>query len=264
MTSDRVETSLVAESLTIAVPVKRYRCEEVSGDMSSHVGALEEALEEVLVEYHLTIHVNGHRLIRLPCLPAYLEELAVGYLVTEGVVASWDEIDALRVDRETGRVDVQVKGKMGADKISTDRMDVAEAEAATEAATNTCEMILENANRLLVHSKLFRKTGNVHSVMLCRGKERLCFMEDMERFCAFDKCVGYAAMRGWMLKDTCMYTTGRMPSTLVIKAVRAGIPMLISRSAPTDKALELAARYGVTVVGFARGERMNIYNMGYR
>ncbi|MCL1852378.1 MAG: formate dehydrogenase accessory sulfurtransferase FdhD [Peptococcaceae bacterium] len=122
-----------------------------------------------------------------------------------------------------------------------------------------CERVLRNANRLLAHSELFRKTGNVHAVMLCREEEMLCCMEDVGRFSAFDKCVGCALMKGWDLRDVCAYTTGRVPSALVLKAVRTGIPMLVSRSAPTDAALTLAERYGVGIVGFARGDRMNVY-----
>jgi FdhD protein len=267
----------IIDSLTVSVPVKQYQ----------H-GTVTEAAEEVIAEHRLSLHVNDHMLIQILCLSSHLKELIVGYLFTEGIIASYKDIDSLYVDEETGRAAVwlrqeeknnttekrsntekssKTENRRGECLPTTNSSDAVETPVIprqnllrpVEDAAYDCDIVLQHANQLLARSQLFRKTGNVHSVMLCRGRDMLCFMEDVGRFSAFDKCVGYAVMKEWALRDTCIYTTGRVPSSLVLKAVRAGIPMVVSRSAPTDAALDLAARYGVTVIGFARGEGMNIY-----
>jgi len=121
------------------------------------------------------------------------------------------------------------------------------------------QTVLANATMVLNRSRLFKKTGNVHSVAICRGPELLYFHEDVGRFNAFDKCVGHALKDTVDLSDTCVYTTGRVPSSFVTKIIRAGIPMIVSRSAPTQAALALADQSGLTVVGFARGDRFTLY-----
>ncbi|MCL1790728.1 MAG: formate dehydrogenase accessory sulfurtransferase FdhD [Peptococcaceae bacterium] len=250
----------IPDSLTLSVPMKRY-----------HRGVLSEDTGEILREAGLSLYVNNSLLIMILCLPSHLEELVVGYLWTEGIIASLEEVVSCNIDVETGRADVwldkttetAVLEQMAAtDNGDTVRLPEAMGRRALcgvkEPAYN-CETVLKNANRLLVHSKLFRTTGNVHAVMLCRDDEILCCMEDVGRFSAFDKCLGYALRKGWVLEDVCAYTTGRVPRALVLKAIRTGIPMLVSRSAPTDAALDLARCYGVKVVGFARGDGMNVY-----
>lgn len=111
--------------------------------------------------------------------------------------------------------------------------------------------ILSLSQHLLDASELFRKTGNVHSVMLCRDYAVLYMTEDLDRSRALKDRVDFAG--------TSVYTTGRIPRPIAEKAIWAGIPVIVSRSAPTDLTLELAAEYNLTVIGFARRNRMNIY-----
>lgn len=125
----------------------------------------------------------------------------------------------------------------------------------------TCpEEILSLSDYLLNASDLFKKTGNVHSVMLCRRATVLYVTEDLDRFHAFDKTVGRALKDHVDFTGTSIYTTGRIPCPIAEKAIWARIPVIVSRSAPTDLTLELAKQYNLTVMGFARTNRMNIYN----
>ena len=120
--------------------------------------------------------------------------------------------------------------------------------------------ILSLSQHLLDASELFRKTGNVHSVMLCRDYAVLYMTEDLDRSRAFEKTVGRALKDRVDFAGTSVYTTGRIPRPIAEKAIWAGIPVIVSRSAPTDLTLELAAEYNLTVIGFARRNRMNIYH----
>jgi len=94
--------------------------------------------------------------------------------------------------------------------------------------------------------------------MLCRDYAVLYMTEDLDRSRAFEKTVGRALKDRVDFAGTSVYTTGRIPRPIAEKAIWAGIPVIVSRSAPTD--LTLAAEYNLTVIGFARRNRMNIYH----
>ena len=251
-------------STTIKYPIRRY-----SG------GVYSELLDDVLEEYVLSIYLEDALLVKLICVPEYLEELVLGYLYSDGLISSADDVRSITIDGQTARVKL-AEGLIDAadaaipddaDTVVTDSGDFAgipyrfkqpEAVHLQEAEWDP-EILLQNANLLLEKSRVFRETGNVHSVMICRGAELLYFCEDIGRYNAFDKCVGRALKEKTDLSGACVYTSGRIPSSIALKTIRAGIPMIVSRSAPTDATLRIAAEYGLTVVGFARGDRFNLY-----
>ena len=226
--------------------------------------------DSVLREWALTIEVNGVRLLKLSCTPESLDELVLGYLRTDGLIRCAADVESIQLDGQIARVALRPAGAAAADAaaVVTDSGDYVDVPALRQIAPERVarapvwdpQVVLANAQVLLGKSKLFRETGNVHSVMICRGPELLYFCEDVGRYNALDKCVGQALKDGTDLSDTCVYTTGRIPSGIVMKTVRAGIPMIVSRSAPTDAALAIADEYGLTVVGFARGQRFNLYS----
>jgi FdhD protein len=119
--------------------------------------------------------------------------------------------------------------------------------------------IIELMKKFNKNSELFLSTGGVHSVALCQGKEILLFHEDIGRHNALDKVIGEAAFKGIDTSDKMMVMSGRISSEILIKAAKRKIPIVISRSAPTDLAIDYANNLGITVIGFARGNRMNIY-----
>ena len=122
------------------------------------------------------------------------------------------------------------------------------------------DVVIENFQHLMQGSDLFQDTGNVHSVLLCRGAEILYFAEDIGRYNAFDKAVGSALLDGVDLSECSLYTSGRIPSTIALKALRAGIPMIVSRSAPSDRTLAVAQEYNMQIIGFTKKDRFNVYN----
>jgi FdhD protein len=124
-------------------------------------------------------------------------------------------------------------------------------------------MSLDDIRRLLRMfrniSLLYLETGGVHSAALSDGKEILLFSEDIGRHNAVDKLIGKAFLRDVSIENKVLLTSGRVTSEIVTKAGRNRFPILISRAAPSCMAISYAEDMGITLVGFARGDRMNIY-----
>ena len=124
-------------------------------------------------------------------------------------------------------------------------------------AENNCLMcwVGEYGVRVYAHN-----TGGTHSAALSDGKDILVFREDIGRHNAIDKVVGYALVKNVTLKNTLLITSGRISSEVLFKVRKGGIPMVVSKSAPTNQAVKLAREMDITLIGFARGSRMNVYN----
>ncbi|NLL37505.1 MAG: formate dehydrogenase accessory sulfurtransferase FdhD [Fretibacterium sp.] len=209
-------------------------------------GGTVRELDPVLVERKLTLSVNGRTLTQINYTPGSERELIFGFLRTEGYLKNADEVLSLTMNGSDALVQMAVLREPGdPGPLPPLKWDP--------------HVIRRHAKALLSRSELFRITGNVHSALLVRGEQVLAFGEDMGRFNAIDKCVGCALLRGEPLRDCALLTSGRLPLGMVMKAANAGIPLIVSRSAPTSAALAFAARYGLQIVGFARGEGMNIY-----
>ena len=221
------------EQIIKGVPIIRYR---------DGLGRLSE--DQVVREYEFTLSFNGGVVEQGTCLPAQLEEMARGFLITEGYVACPGDIQAISL----GERRIETWGKAASSpplvRVGGTRW--------------TPEQVMDLSARFLLTSELFRATGSVHSALLAvEGQEY--YAEDLGRHNAIDKVVGMAAAAGAPLAQGILYTSGRLPVGMARKAVRAGIPVVVSRSAPTDLTLELARETGLTVIGFAREGRMNLY-----
>ena len=124
-------------------------------------------------------------------------------------------------------------------------------------------MSLDDIRRLLKTfrniSSLYLETGGVHSAALSDGKEILFFSEDIGRHNAVDKLIGKAFLNGVSVENKILLTSGRVTSEIMTKAGRNRFPILISRAAPSCMAVSYAEDMGITLIGFARGDRMNIY-----
>ncbi|MDO5695588.1 MAG: formate dehydrogenase accessory sulfurtransferase FdhD [Eubacteriales bacterium] len=236
-------------------------------------GTAERMKDEILIEYDFGIMLNDVLLVELLAIPKKLKELVVGYLYTERMITSVEDIDSLIIDEEACCARVRLKeapasAEEGA-KVTTDSGDYrmvpyqfySEEDLKPLARIEyKPQTVLENFQKLMTGSDLFRNTGNVHSVLLCRGDEILYFAEDIGRFNAFDKAVGMALLDGVNLNECSLYTSGRIPSTIAMKALRAGIPMIVSRSAPSDRTLAVAEKYNLCIIGFTKRDQFNVYH----
>lgn len=251
--------------LTADIPVIKYE----NGIVSS--------FDDIVVkEYALTIILDGEEFITLLCTPASLDCLTVGFLLSESIIKSKADIKKIRVDEERGIAEVdtfessliakKLHGKRtmttGCGKGSTfynavDSLSCRKVSDAIEIDVRSISELMKDFNK---RSELFLNTGGVHSVALARDTVIILFHEDVGRHNAMDKIIGEASMKGIDLSDKIVFTSGRVSSEILIKAAKGQLPVIISRSAPTDIAVELAEQLGITVIGFARGQRMNIYS----
>ncbi|GAB6179613.1 formate dehydrogenase accessory sulfurtransferase FdhD [Desulfotomaculum defluvii] len=231
--------------------------------------------EDSLVrEVPITLFLNDQEFVTMVCSPQAIKELAVGFLCSEGLLQSPNEIKDLRIDQENGVVYLDAPGIETESKFLKRNITtccgrgrpvfyfVNDAKSMNKVSTNilvTPGQVWDLSDRLEEMSQLFKETGGVHNAALCNPTEVIYFYEDVGRHNAVDKIFGRSFLDGITLNDKILVFSGRVSSEIVIKIGKMGLPVIISRSAPTDLGLEMAEKLGITVVGFAKGERMNVY-----
>lgn len=238
----------------------------------------QEIQDEVIVEYQLTIYLNGKEFVTLLCTPKSLESLVFGFLHSERVIKSKDDIKKITIDEENGKAYVKI---INDDVFSFIGDSLYGKKTITTACGNSKTIlynvmhflnkietpitiepntVLELINTFSKKSELFKRTGGVHSCALCNENDIIFFEEDIGRHNALDKILGKALLKNINLEDKIVLTTGRVSSEIMTKVAKRKIPVLISRSAPTNVAIDMAKELGITLIGFARGQKMNIYN----
>jgi FdhD protein len=232
----------------------------------------QELEDEVIKEFQLTINLNGQQIVALACSSVYLEDLAIGYLFAEQLIEANDEIK--QIERKADQMNITLKKEVdrnfdlahkvvtsgcGNSIIHTDLED-AELDAVETDMQIEHKKIHQAMTELYSSADLFKKTGGVHSALLTDfTADFSVFREDIGRHNAVDKLVGHLISNQLPATDKILVVSGRISAEILLKVAQAQIPILVSRSAPTDRAIRLAYRFGITLIGFVRGERMNIY-----
>lgn len=243
-------------------------------------GNREEINETVAQEAVLRIFLNDQEMVALSCTPHDQAFLAVGFLVSEGFLKSKDEIKS--IDRSESTVTVHTdafheipedsrskgvltsgcgKGKTFADWEKINPLE--DIMVNLDLALSSSE-VLELMFQFEKRSELFRQTGGVHSAALAARDGIILFNEDIGRHNAVDKVLGESFLKELELKDKLLVTSGRVSSDIVSKLWNCGISMVISRTAPTSLAVKMAQKLGITIAGFVRGSRMNVYSFPAR
>jgi FdhD protein len=229
----------------------------------------------IVREVPLTVSVNGKELITLLTTGDANRELAVGFLLSEGFLQNSEDLKSIRVDDEAGTAEVELTtdldlteklwGKRtvtsGCGKGATfyHVLDSIQAKAVSSDLTVTPALVYAMMKELNRLSDLYRETGGVHNSGLADTEKILIFRDDIGRHNAVDKIRGACFLEEIPLADKIIITTGRMSSEIVVKVAKMGVPILVSRSAPTSLALDLAERVGLTLIGYVRGEKMTVY-----
>ncbi|MFC1992400.1 formate dehydrogenase accessory sulfurtransferase FdhD [Chloroflexota bacterium] len=254
--------------------VDKFPIERVTEAGRKHVEDL------VIKELPLTITLNNRELLTLLCSPADLEYLAVGFLFSEGLLQSKEEIEKITVDTQSGAA--HVKRKDGTESVDESvsgwpvakgcgggtsfhsATDIKGQVRVSSPTTISPAEVFGLMREFLSRSQIHKETGGVHGAALCDSKEMLLFTSDIGRHNAIDKIFGECILRDIPIENRIIITSGRVSSEILLKVAKRGIPILISKSAPTDLGVRLANDLGVTLIGFVRGERMNIYANGWR
>lgn len=248
---------------------RKYEIIKIKGDTSD---ILED---EVINEYPFTIFIDDEEIITLLCTPKSLEELAVGFLYSEGYINSSDAVEKVLLNEEKGRAYVYLKyRKMMNENLSGKRaitsgcgkgtvfynvLDLIKCRKIEKTVNIHKDTVIKLSKLFNQKSELFLNTGGVHSCGLCDNEKILYFEEDIGRHNALDKILGISLIEGIDLSDKIVITSGRISSEMLIKTAKRGIPAIISRSAPTSLAIDMAKELNILLIGFARGEKMNVY-----
>ncbi len=244
-------------------------------------GENKSSTEDIVArEFPLTIILNNQELVTLLCSPTDLEYLAIGFLASEGLVKSKDEIKKMMLDDQKGIVRVETEGEKefaselifkrfitsgcGRGAVFYSAADV-QGQLKVEAQLRISVLEVFPLVKEFQHcSQVYRATGGVHSAALCDKKSILVFNEDIGRHNAIDKIFGECLLRDIPTDNRIIITSGRISSEILLKVAKRNIPVIISKSAPTDMGVKLADDLGITLIGFVRGKRMNVYTNDWR
>ena len=232
-------------------------------------------MDEVAAELPISLVLNGEQLVTLLCTPDELKELAVGFLLSEGILQDRTSLKKLEVLEKENAVHIELENlpddwhKMFETRTLSSGCGSGitfthfRTEADQRIAYSGPLMTLDDVRGLLRAfrkiSALYQETGGVHSAALSDGRKILFFSEDIGRHNAVDKLIGKAFLNTITLENKILITSGRVTSEIVTKAGRNRFPVIISRAAPTCMAIDYAEDVGITMIGFARGNRMNLY-----
>jgi FdhD protein len=230
-------------------------------------GALTETT--VVVERALTIFLNAQEVVTAMTINDYPEYLALGYLLNQNMLQPDDVVTGVDYDEELAVVvvrteratDYETKMKK---KVQTsgcaqgtvfgDLMEVIDT-ARLPAAELRTSWLYALTGKINTTPSLYLEAGAIHGCVLAREDRPLVYLEDVGRHNAVDKIAGWMFRQRIAAADKIFYTTGRLTSEMVIKTVRMGIPILVSRSGFTAWGVELARKANLTLIGRARGKR---------
>lgn len=231
--------------------------------------------DTVVREIPMTLYFNKEEIVTVLCSPNQVKELMIGFLISEGFVLERDDIYTIGHDCANNIIRVEGKPRP-AQKTLMNRRVMSACCGKSRASFNfendaslvrvqesqvriRLEEAVGYANYLETHSTLFKETGGIHNGGVGFAGEVRYTCYDIGRHNVLDKILGRAYLLNLDLADHVLFFSGRVSSEILLKVAKMNIPVLVARSAPSDLALALAEDLGITVAGFARGDRLNIY-----
>ena len=239
-------------------------------------GQLFETEDFYVTEFPLTIMVNGEEFATIICSPTNMEELVLGFLASEGAILKRDELKSIQIDDSKGFAHVELTKSLG-DRFeySTKRMiasccgksrefyfhnDAAIAKTSMSKIELHPQQILRMMTQLQSASVIFKQTGGLHNAAISDGNTFFEHRQDIGRHNALDKLYGYCIQRHISVRDKVLIFSGRISSEILIKAAKIGVGVILSKSAPTTLAVQLAKDLNITAIGFIRDGNFNIYS----
>ncbi|MDI6896711.1 formate dehydrogenase accessory sulfurtransferase FdhD [Methanocella conradii] len=226
----------------------------------------EPARDQVMVEATIDLLVNGTRLSSIVTTPEMHRELVVGYLITEGAISSMNDVQG--IEQDGNKVDVKIKNfehfnlwyelrSSGCIGINWEHRD--EDLFLPIDQRFGIDVILDSLGYL--YSDIHKKTRGAHTACLVDADGEVRYRAlDVGRHNAIDKVVGAAALAGEDVTKMFLLSSGRQPAGMVMKAARAGIPLVVSKAAPISSGIESARRANLTLACFADGEKVKAFS----
>jgi FdhD protein len=243
--------------------------------IKSDNGSMIPSSHDVVMEIPLAVFVNGRHALTAMISPTMLEEFVTGFLYTEKIISKLEDLESLRIE-EKGKgesasglsVSVLTKNPFsimfssktvlsgcGGDTsyVDADRLPKIRSDMVTELST------IKKIMKETLISDLHTRTGGIHIVGLFGPDGKICVIEDIGRHNALDKVIGYGLKHGMDFSRTIVTCSGRLSSEMVRKCLVANIPIIASRGATTTLAISIGKQAGLTIIGFVRSQKMNIY-----
>ena len=250
----------------------------------------EKTLDTILIERFIDIFVNSEPLANIVCLPLDLKELSVGFLFSIGIIDTIDEIKEIKINELENRIDIDLfNSKLSAidnfnlnpvsrvidtscgisspwrEIIKKSLDDAKQSAKLKDDIKVSQEIILSSMKQMQTESPLFKETGGCHAAAIFNLEGKLLSLkEDIGRHNAIDKVIGDLLLKKQNFSELFLTSTGRLTGDSVLKAVRARLPIVVSHSAAIESGVRLAFTYGITLIGFVRGARMNVYTNPHR
>ncbi|MHA1194091.1 MAG: formate dehydrogenase accessory sulfurtransferase FdhD [Promethearchaeota archaeon] len=249
-----------------------------------------DEIDIVLIESAINLIVNSKSIVNIICLPRDLKELAVGFLFSIGIINSYMDIKELSINELESKiiVDLHNNKEFNSDEFEQnvfnrvidttcgvpspwrDLIKSKLEEAKDSLISNIknkvdSKIIFSSIVKMQKNTLLFRETGGCHGAAIFDLDGNLISIkEDIGRHNAIDKVIGELLINGDLFSDKILTTTGRLTGDSVLKAARANIPIIASLSAAVESGIRIAFAYGITLIGFVRGNSMNIYSRADR
>jgi FdhD protein len=254
--------------------------EIVKYDLSTRTS--KKVTDYVAEEKPLHLFVNTTYWATILCSPSNLKELAVGHLLSEGILKSTAEIEEVNLKESESSCYVKLKAEVSVDERL--RLSRLHARIVTSACgssapyqysrkpakvksklTVKAEVVFNSVNQLNFKAELFRQTGGVHAAAIYKADGSLVALaEDVGRHNAVDKVIGIAALNQTNFGECFLASSGRLSGEVVFKAAKVGLPIVASLAAALDSGIAMAELANLTLAGFVRGKRMNIYTFDKR
>lgn len=245
-------------------------------------GELSQTDDTIVTEFPITIKLNKEEFATLVCTPEHLDEMVIGFLASENVIKSISDVEDMWIEEGRGFAHVTVKQKPKLHEKFRSKRYITSCcgmsrqsfyfvnDALTVKKLHDVPLTLTPSECISLMTSLqqeaatFKRTGGVHNAALCDKNGMLLLRMDIGRHNALDKLYGFCVKNSIPTSDKVLVFSGRISSEILIKASKMGCPVVLSKAAPTELALEMANNLGITTVGFIRNQSFNIYTHDWR
>jgi FdhD protein len=238
--------------------------------------------DSIVTEYPVTVKINGQEFVTMVSTPEYIDDLVIGFLASEGIIRKFEEIENIWIQEKEGFVHVKTK------KINPFYKDIQskryitsccgmsrqgfvfvnDAMTAKKMNDVTIRLSINDCFRLMNEMQqsavMFHQTGGVHNAALCDLNGIVLNRVDIGRHNALDKIYGHCLKHDISISDKIIVFSGRLSSEILLKVAKIGCEVILTKSAPTELALQLAEELGITTVGFIRNQSLNVYTHSKR
>lgn len=240
-------------------------------------GEFKHIEDSIVTEFPVTVKINGHEFVTMVSTPEYIEDMVIGFLASEGIIRKYEDIDKIWIQDKEGYVhvtttkinpyyrDIQNKRYITSccgmsrqgfvfvnDALTAKKID----DVHVKISVQDCFRLM---NDMQQSAATFQHTGGVHNAALCDVNGIILSRMDIGRHNALDKIYGHCLKNNISISDKIIVFSGRISSEILLKVAKIGCEVILSKSAPTELALELAEQLGITTIGFIRNQSLNVY-----